>query len=181
MKLLLRSLCYSFLTLSIVIIFSLLSSKLTGEDPSLFGYEAKHVLSGSMEPVIPTGSIAIMKRIKNLEDLKTGDIITFTKEDHSVTHRIVNLNNQDGKMSFEIQGDKNQFPDKEAVQPQQITGVYTGITISKAGQLLNFINTKTGTIFFFIFPGLLCLLYAVTIFKPVSIRKRDIVAHKKEG
>lgn len=84
-------------------------------------------------------------------------------------------------MSFEIQGDKNQFPDKEAVQPQQITGVYTGITIPKAGQLLNFINTKTGTIFFFIFPGLLCLLYAVTIFKPVSIRKRDIVAHKKEG
>lgn len=179
MKLLLRSLYYSLLILSIIIIFSLLSSKLTGEDPSLFGYEAKQVLSGSMEPVIPTGSIAIMNKSYKLNELKAGSIITFTKEDHSVTHRIVNIYNPDGKMSFITQGDKNQFPDKEAVLPQQITGLYTGIVIPKAGMLLNFINTKTGTIFFIIFPGLICLLYAVTIFKPISYRKRNIVKNKQ--
>ncbi len=110
LNLLLRSLYYCLLILSIVIIFSLLSSKLTGEDPSLFGYEAKQVLSGSMEPVIPTGSIAIMKKSYNLEELKEGDIITYTKEDHSVTHRIVNVSIPDGKMSFGTQGGKESIP-----------------------------------------------------------------------
>ncbi|TYS63975.1 signal peptidase I [Bacillus infantis] len=180
LNLLLRSLYYCLLILSIVIIFSLLSSKLTGEDPSLFGYEAKQVLSGSMEPVIPTGSIAIMKNSYKLKELRAGNIITYTKEDHSVTHRIVNINYQDDKMFFVTQGDKNQFPDKEAVLPQQITGLHTGIVIPKAGMLLSFINTKAGTIFIIIFPGLIYLLYAVTIFKPTSYRKRNIVKNKQQ-
>ncbi len=180
MKLLLISLYYFLIVLSIIMTFSLLSSKLKGEDPSLFGYEAKQVLSGSMEPVIPTGSIVIMNKNYNVKELTEGDIITYTKESYSVTHRIVSINERRGNLSLVTQGDKNQFPDKEAVLPMQITGLYTGITIPKAGYLLNLINTKLGSFLFFIIPGLLCLLYAYVIFKPITFNKRNTGTHNNE-
>ena len=59
--------------------------------PSFFGYKPFIVLSGSMEPTINTGDLAISKEI-DTSTLKVGDIISFKIKDNIVvTHRIVEI------------------------------------------------------------------------------------------
>lgn len=59
--------------------------------PRAFGYEIYTVISGSMEPAIPTGSLVYVKYIQP-EEIQTEDVIAFygTDADGSiVTHRVV--------------------------------------------------------------------------------------------
>ena len=45
------------------------------------------ILSGSMEPVIPTGSVAVVDSSKR--DVRPGNIATFERHGDLVTHRIL--------------------------------------------------------------------------------------------
>ena len=59
--------------------------------PHLLGYEQYVVVSGSMEPAIPVGSLVMAKPVKPAE-LQVGDVIVFYTERHidtPVTHRVV--------------------------------------------------------------------------------------------
>lgn len=81
-------------------------------------WHAHPVLSGSMEPVLPTGSIAIMQEIPT-SDLRVGDVITFGepgKPDHLITHRITSITEKDGRRLYETKGDANRVKD-----PWQVT------------------------------------------------------------
>ena len=60
------------------------------EAPSFLGYKPFIVLSGSMEPTIMTGDLAIIKN-ENVDNLKVGDIIAFKNDTSVITHRIVQL------------------------------------------------------------------------------------------
>jgi signal peptidase len=71
--------------------FIVLSSRLTGGEPQLMGYQVKAVLSGSMEPVFQTGSVISIKLGKDPSSYKKGDIITFQMEDKLITHRIIKI------------------------------------------------------------------------------------------
>ena len=44
--------------------------------PRLFGYHIYSVISGSMEPAIPTGSLVYIKEMEP-EEMQTGDVIAF--------------------------------------------------------------------------------------------------------
>jgi signal peptidase len=85
--------------------------------PSLFGYQRYVIVSGSMEPTIPTGSV-VYDEVVPVADLEVGDIITFVPPpeyaitDH-VTHRIVEISvapegsSAAGERVFQTQGDAN--------------------------------------------------------------------------
>lgn len=74
--------------------------------PTVLGWGAAVVQTGSMEPAIPTGSLII---IQNTGDYKVGDIVTYLdKRDIAVTHRIVAVN---GNM-ITTQGDANNAKDR---------------------------------------------------------------------
>jgi signal peptidase len=89
--------------------------------PSLFGYLRYVIVSGSMEPTIPTGSV-VYDEVVPVADLKVGDIITFVPPpeyaitDH-VTHRIVEISvaaegsSAAGERVFQTQGDANEHRD----------------------------------------------------------------------
>ena len=48
------------------------------------------VLSGSMEPKVPTGSLCFINEHVKYESIKTGDVIAFKMSDGTlVTHRAV--------------------------------------------------------------------------------------------
>ena len=66
-------------------------------------YKLLVVLSGSMEPAIKTGSIVF---VKPSDTYQKGDIITFTdgKAASSVTHRVFEIQNKDGKDIFITKG-----------------------------------------------------------------------------
>ena len=75
--------------------------------PKTKGYQLYTVVSGSMEPAIPTGSLVYVKYIQP-EEIQTEDVIAFygTDADGSiVTHRVVS--NSAAMGNFITKGDAN--------------------------------------------------------------------------
>lgn len=92
--------------------------------PGVGGYS---VLSGSMEPVIQTGSVVY---VYESGDYTEGDIITFVEQGETVTHRIVNETPE----GFVTKGE-TQEADSWRIQPEQIRGEYL-VSIPLYGYLL---------------------------------------------
>lgn len=62
--------------------------------PRLFGVEFRAVISGSMEPEIPVGSLVVIVPAK-AGDIKVGDDITFiSASEKIVTHRVINIDRE---------------------------------------------------------------------------------------
>src|SRR5699024_7958778 len=140
-------------------LFLVISTKASGGEPSLFGYQLKTVLSGSMEPEIKTGSIVGIKETKDPTAYQKGDVITFsTEEDLLITHRITEVK-QDGEV-YTTKGDANNAADLDPVMSDNIVGSYTGFTIPYLGYVLNFTNTAEGAALLLIVPGVLLLFYS---------------------
>lgn len=145
---------FIFLTL---IVCMVAYSKVAGEQPNVFGYELKTVLSGSMEPVLQTGSVIVVRQTDHEEKFKKGDVVTFqTKERMLVTHRIIEVDGNE----YITKGDNNNGADINPVHEQNIVGKFAGITIPYAGYVMNFANSKSGSTFMLIIPGFLLLGYA---------------------
>lgn len=86
-------------------------------DPSVFGFTRTVVMSGSMEPTIPVGSMAITMKQDTYE---VGDVIMYWNSDYNlyILHRIV----EDTPNGFITQGDANANPDSQFVKHYQIVG-----------------------------------------------------------
>jgi len=94
--------------------------------PSIFGYKPFIVLSGSMETELYKGDLAIVKKV-DVTTLKKQDIIAFRDEqNHVVTHRIVNIVNNNGRREFITKGDNNNTTDSEPVKFEDVEGKYIG-------------------------------------------------------
>lgn len=82
------------------------------------GLQPLAVLSGSMEPKYPVGSLIYVKAV-DPENLKAGDIITFRMEgDLLATHRIVEILEE----GFRTKGDANEFADGTLVVSRDVVG-----------------------------------------------------------
>lgn len=74
------------------------------------------VLSGSMEPVIPVGSVVIIDQSKTA--VSAGDIAAFSRNGQTVTHRIIKETGE----GFITKGDANQEEDTGVTVPENIIG-----------------------------------------------------------
>lgn len=112
---------------SLVIVFSV--SVL----PRITGAQALIVLSGSMEPALPVGSVVIAGPVEPHE-IDVGDIITFTHADPAqtevantttlplVTHRVIDIETTEEGIVFHTQGDANTVPDEPPVPAADVRG-----------------------------------------------------------
>lgn len=150
-------------------VFVVIFSRISEGEPSLFGYQLKTVLSGSMEPELQEGSLILTQLIDEKETFKNGDIITFKTEDNVlITHRIMGVENA-GKQ-FITKGDNNNGLDIEPVLVENIVGKYSGWTIPNLGYAFYYLNSKQGTVLFLIIPGLLFLGHAMfTIWRTIQL------------
>ncbi|AJT40446.1 signal peptidase I [Psychromicrobium lacuslunae] len=93
--------------------------------PRIGGAQSYTVLTGSMEPGLPPGTLAVVKPIDPAE-LAIGDIVTYqikSGEPAVVTHRVIAVTaSTDGQLRFITQGDANNAPDEQSVRPVQIRG-----------------------------------------------------------
>src|SRR5690625_2162230 len=120
-------------------LFLVISTKASGGEPSLFGYQLKTVLSGSMEPEIKTGSIVGIEETKDPTAYQKGDVITFsTEEDLLITHRITEVK-QDGEV-YTTKGDANNAADLDPVISDNYMGSYSVITIPFIAYVLIYIH-----------------------------------------
>src|SRR5699024_5165224 len=144
------------------------------------GYQLKMVMSGSMEPDIQTGSIIAIKLKEQITEYKKGDIVTYvTKENKLITHRIVEVGNE-GEF-YITKGDRNNAPDTEPVLHQNVIGTYTGFTIPYVGYVVHFLSSQQGILLFIILPGLLLVLYSISLFWRVLKQINGIATKSKIG
>lgn len=82
------------------------------------------VLTGSMTPSIPTGSIVLVRPV-DPGTLQVGDIATYQRADDNkefITHRIVGIDQKSTGATFEFKGDANRVADDTAVPADMIRG-----------------------------------------------------------
>jgi signal peptidase I len=163
----------------IFMVFVVVSSKASGGEPQVFGYQLKTVLSGSMEPGIKTGSIIAVKPGGDMTRFEKGDVITFQQEkDMLVTHRVTEVIKSGDNIMYKTKGDNNNAEDMNPVLSENVVAEYSGLTIPYLGYFMNFTNSKNGA-FLLLVPGLLLLVYSgFTIWKAIS--EIDIKAKKND-
>jgi signal peptidase len=94
--------------------------------PRVTGATPYTVLTGSMRPTMPPGTLVVTKPIE-AGKLKVGDAITYqirSGQPEVVTHRIISIaQTLRGESLFTTQGDANPHPDENPVKAAQIRGV----------------------------------------------------------
>lgn len=150
----------------IVLVFALLitlivfSSEKNNGVSNIFGYMPLTVESDSMSPTFKKGDMILCKEIDDVNDLKKDDVITFWTiidgKRVKNTHRIVEVNNVDGSVSFITRGDNNSADDEVPAYSSDIIGKWTDVKISGFGKVLDFLKTKKG---FFI-----CIIIPLAVF-----------------
>jgi signal peptidase I len=153
-----------FTIILLLALFSIVSSRLSGGEPEILGYQLKTVLSGSMEPGIQTGSIIAVKPTDNPTKYKKGDVITFRSIDDVnvlITHRIVETEKVDSQIQYITKGDNNDANDTKPIPSTNVVGEYHGFTIPYIGYALSFYGTKAGKVVLLIIPGILLLGFSI--------------------
>lgn len=93
--------------------------------PAISGSTPMTILTGSMTPTYPAGTLVIIKPV-NPDTLVIGDPITYQIESGKpavVTHRIIAITSvSDGTRTFTTQGDANNAPDAKPVLGAQVRG-----------------------------------------------------------
>lgn len=128
------ALCVLLLLCSLLALGSLVYQRFSGvEQPMLLGWGAAKILTGSMEPEMPVGSLII---IHEKEDYQVGEAVTYIDSyGRSVTHRIVSL---DGDVVV-TKGDANNAEDKPFSESQIIGKVMC--VIPGAGRVFSLLQS----------------------------------------
>lgn len=139
------------------------------EVPGFFSYKPFIVLSGSMKDEINAGDLVLTKEIEP-EKLKKGDIISFKEDEIVVTHRIVDIVEEDGETVFITKGDNNEANDPGYVKFENVEGIYLN-KISGLGNVAMFIQTPTGIIISLSIP--LAVLICINLMQAKSNKEDD--------
>jgi signal peptidase I len=110
--------------------------------PAVIGRRPYVVMGGSMEPVIPVGSVVVTERVAG-EEVRQGDVITYVNRvNQIVTHRVMKIVADASGLSFETKGDANAAPDPEPVRPINVVGrVWYAVPLT--GYVLHFATMPT--------------------------------------
>jgi signal peptidase len=93
--------------------------------PRLAGATPYTVLTGSMAPTYPPGTLVVVRPV-DIDDVRAGDVVTFQLRSGLpavATHRVVRVGwTSDGEKLLTTQGDANATPDAVPVREVQLRG-----------------------------------------------------------
>ena len=116
--------------------------------PRILGVTPQRVLTGSMEPTLPVGSVAFIGRVAPT-DVRVGDIITFHEPVESaqgalITHRVAEIvADSRGNPAFRTKGDANDIADPWVVPSSLLVG-RERFDAPYAGELTDFVHSPLG-------------------------------------
>ncbi len=137
----------SFNVLIYIILISIMSYNISlilqsifcpNKTPSFLGIKTYVIISGSMEPNIDIGDIVIVKEEKNLQ---VGDVISYRKGQSVITHRIVNITEENGEKEYKTKGDNNNTEDSEIIFNNNIEGKVIRV-VPKLGKVALLLKNK---------------------------------------
>jgi signal peptidase len=86
----------------------------------LFGVRPYVVSGFSMKPTFVAGDVVIITRIDPAE-VQVGDVIQFHRANSYIVHRVIEIQEENGRRVFITQGDNNNVRD-DPVTPEQVQG-----------------------------------------------------------
>ena len=124
--------------------------------PIFFSGSVAVVLTGSMEPRLPVGSLAFSLPVIP-EEIKVGDIIAFEfSSDTTVSHRVVEVLRHP-ELAFRTKGDANNEVDPIVTPAEDVRGrvifsvPYVGYGL---GYVLNYVKNWLGLVFLVCLPAI---------------------------
>jgi signal peptidase len=145
------------------------------EVPGIGGYKPMMVLTESMEDYILAGDLIIVEEV-DPTTLEVGNVITFFDPTgngtSTVTHRIIDIVNDETGLWFQTQGDNNNTPDRELVEADAVIGIYV-FRIPYIAHVALFMQTIPGLIISIFVP--LCAFIGYDL-----IRRRQFEKKKDE-
>lgn len=138
-KVLLRSITTIMVCIAILFAFFISAIRVFGVD--VFG-----VLTGSMEPTYPTGSLIYVKPV-DTSTLRVNDVITFSLSPNVIaTHRIVEVvpdENNPSVVRYRTKGDANNSVDASLVSAGNIIGKVV-FSVPQLGYIASYIQSPPG-------------------------------------
>ncbi len=150
--------------------------------PMVFGISPVIVMSGSMYPEFDAGDMIFIQKTDPAA-LQVGDVICYYPENDketAVTHRIVEIQSQDGQPVFVTRGDANNTEDRIAVTYEMVQGRYMGFYIAGLGNIAVFLQSPAGMVICIVCPLGLLLLWDV-VRRALSSRKKGKKAESMEA
>lgn len=150
------------LALAVVLCLAVSIQVTTNGYVDLFGFSVFRVVTGSMEPTLPVGSI-LLSHSEPIENIQKEDIVCFRSLEtgrfgHIVTHRVrAVLEDENGNIYLETKGDANLAADAIPVQQDNLIGrvVWYSGEGSFLQSVMSFITGKVGFLSCIVFPILL--------------------------
>lgn len=151
-------LCIILLPILIINITLLIKSYTNADEvPSVGGVFPMIVLTDSMYPQIKSGDLIICHTAE-AEEIQEGDVISFFDPMGSgtavVTHRVLEVIEENGELSFRTKGDNNNAEDQVLVPEKNLVGIYRS-RIPALGNVAMFMQTTPGLIVCVVCPVLL--------------------------
>lgn len=141
------------------------------ESTGVLGYRAYVIISDSMTPYINEGDIVIVKKYDE-ERIQKGDVITFEKDEETITHRVVEITENNGIKEYVTKGDNNTIEDSETVRYEEIKGIQV-ITVPWLGNLIIALENKI------IFLIVLWIILIISLIKMEIEDKKEARRAKK--
>ena len=142
-----------WIILIIIVIYSttIIFQKIVRKDktPDFMGYKNFIILTGSMEPTLKPGDIVSerdkLEKLLETTNINEQDIISFKVENAIVTHRVVEIENENGKNFYITKGDANSDNDIELISIEYVEGKYA-FKIPLLGNIILFFQRPVGMV-----------------------------------
>lgn len=124
-KIIFKTIYYLILSIVILCAISIIYNKVKyPESPfTIFEYQLYVDVTNSMVPDLQANDIIIVKKCDR-ESIKVGDIVTFREGSTTVTHRIIEVINDDDQKKYKTKGDNNNIEDNRLITYEEIEGKY---------------------------------------------------------
>ena len=130
--------------------------------PDFGGVIPMIVLTDSMLPDIKSGDLIICRTI-DPEDVTEEQVISFFDPAGNgtsvVTHKVIRIEEKNGKRFFITKGTNNNTEDKLPVPEENLVGIYTGVRFGGVGSFALFMQTTPGLIVCVVVPIVLLVGY----------------------
>ena len=150
--------------------------------PRLLHWNVQVVLTGSMEPALPVGSVILVRPV-DPQAVSVDDIITYRRQGSSdfVTHRVVDISGEPSALTFRTKGDANKDPDASSLPGDAVEG-RVWLNIPYLGYVARYARQPWGLLLLVAVPGSLIIASEVwNIVGEVKKRKRPAAEGRGNG
>ena len=161
------------LVLLLALIVCIVSAKIKGKVPKIFGYSVVMIATESMGDTFPVGTYILIKETSP-EDIRENDVICFYSEDpniygHPNTHRVTKVIESNGKYEYITKGDANAVEDNITAKGEKVIGRYV--------QKLEVLTWITGAVrsqgMFVVFIGMFIATAGIIVATVIMKSKND--------